>query len=387
MYLSVFLVLLSSSIKQTESFYEGSDRYFSFFTHNLAKGSSVFAVLSILLAGSFYFFNHLKKMEQPVLGLEVRIFLGIKLLACFSYLIWGMLDSSLVLSFLITFIFSSYLVSMQSKYTGVFEHVAYAIALYSCVFLIINLYEYATNSSSVIWAGRLYGVTNHPNFIGGYSAIMIPFLLWSMQTAGKSVKIGLLFCALLLFAMVLLSGSRASLASLFIGSFIFSVTSFGMRKSIFYVFLLLFMSVPLLMLLVGFSGSSGFSLDRLLLTENTRAYVNFELWSVFLEYPITGNPTIIGSTSNSYLLVLARFGMIGGILLVSLILVTSRSILRVIREKKSSVSSAYIGSMAVILPYSLFEGVLVENFSLGQMVFVICIVFFGCSFRSKGVLN
>jgi len=45
--------------------------------------------------------------------------------------------------------------------------------------------------------------------------------------------------------------------------------------------------------------------------------------------------------------------------------------------------AAYIGALAVILPYSLFEGVLVENFSLGQIMFVFTLVYLGCQTKDN----
>ncbi|MBR9911303.1 MAG: O-antigen ligase family protein [Gammaproteobacteria bacterium] len=386
-YVCTFLLLLSSSVKPTLSFFEGADRNFSPVVGYLAKSSWLFALVGVALAGGLYFFNSVMKLKQPVLGTEVNIFLLLKGLACISYLAFGLFDFDLALSFAIILLYSSYLISVRVKHVNLFDHLTYSIAVFACVFSLLNVYEYIVNPSSVVWSGRLYGVTNHPNFIGGYAAMMVPFVLWSIKVSTKSVRVLLSAAAFVLISIVLLSGSRSSLVSLLIGCFTFFLIGHGPNKTFIYSLFFIIVGIPLTYLIYVFSAGSDLSLDRLLLMENTREYVNFELWSVFMNNPIFGNPGIAGSTSNSYLLILARFGLLGALILMMLIGSILFSLLKLVRASNLEVGSAYIGALAVILPYSIFEGVLVENYSLGQAVFLICLIYIGNTAKVKRAIN
>ena len=113
--------------------------------------------------------------------------------------------------------------------------------------------------------------------------------------------------------------------------------------------------------------------------------MNWELWNVFLENPLIGNPMVAESTSNSYLLVLARMGMLGGILLALLILSVIKVLYLTWINKNDDVKYAtFLSVMCSIAVYSLFEGVLIENYSLGQCVFFLCLTYFSsweCNYK------
>jgi len=379
----VFLLLLSSSIKPTESFFEGADRSFSPLISFFSSLSPIFVMSSMLLAVCGVFLNHIHKLEHPVFGLGLIFFLLLKIVAVISYAFFEMEFFPITFSFFIVWVISAYILSVQAKNGGAFEVVAIAISIFACFFSIINLYEYIGNPYSVVWAGRFYGVTNHPNFIGGYSAMMAPFLLWAFAISPRNVKP---FCILFFVCIVMVtffSGSRASVASLLIGLLAYSYYQFGSFKTIGYGMFALFVFVPLVLFLMTFGESLGLSPQRLLLTENTREYVNFELWNAFSNSPVFGNPLKVGSTSNSYLLVLAKFGLVGGLIMILLLLTVFKYLVDVNEKSVSGLGAAYIGALAVILPYSLFEGVLVENFSLGQIMFVFTLVYLGCQTKDN----
>ncbi len=376
---SLFFLLLAGSIKPTVSFFEGADRIFTPVVGLLANLSSFFALLSLTVMAVWLSVVFFRYQKSPKIEGVTRYYLYLKIWGCIILLLFGSFEFSYVLSACVLIIVTLFIRGWDLEYGGAFSLVALSIAGYGVFFSLINFYEFVINPQSSIWAGRLYGVTNHPNFVAGYSAIMLPFLIWLVQVHKGWMRYLVVIASLILVLLIFMSGSRSSLVSMILGVGCYFSLVFGFSR-------MLLVGVPVLTVLTGgmlfvlLGGeveSIGFG--RLLSTENTREYVNYQLWSVFLDYPIWGNPTAVEVTSNSYLLVLARFGIVGGGLLLCIVLGVVVAVFKSFISSKSVVSVPYLSSLAVILPYSLFEGVLVENFSLGQCVFVMCLAYLSIS--------
>lgn len=378
----LLLLLLASSVKPVAEFTEGVPRSYSFLVSTLATFSPLFSLLAIFLSGAFLYKYTLKNFQLPVLGIPTKLFVLLKLWAIMIFAVYGEFPIALFLSFFLTLIISLYLFSFALQDINAFYYIARILALYSAFFIFLNAFEFYLNADSVLWAGRLFGITNHPNFLGGYCAILAPFALLQVIKNKGLQQIFYSFVVLALFIMVLSSGSRSSLASFVLGVLVFSMFNFNPFKALFVIGISSIFLFLAFQLSFDFSQSSGLRYERLLSSENTRSYVNSELWQVYLNSPIFGNPPDAESTANSYLLVLARMGTIGGTLLVLLMLKILQVVyLNWIYCRSDIVYVAYLSSFAAISLYSLFEGVLVENFSLGQCVFFLCLTYFGLNRR------
>ncbi|MEP4891566.1 MAG: hypothetical protein ABJV04_16190, partial [Aliiglaciecola sp.] len=363
----IFSLLLSSSVKPATELSEGIVRKYSFFINLVSSNSIWLAVLSIGGASFFLYKYSLKFLKFPALSTPITLFLLLKIWAIFNYAIFGEVNFTLIISFLITLTISSYILAFDKKTGKAFQEASKAIAIYGIIFVLLNVFEFYVNAESVIWAGRLFGITNHPNFIGGYCAILSPFVLQQTIERKGLYKFVYALTFLSLFLMISSSGSRSSLASFCLGMLIFFIFHWGFLKAILTLSisgLLLYFSFEFIL---GFSQESGLRYERLLSSENTRSYVIWELWNVYLQNFFLGNPIEAKSTANSYLLVLARLGSIGGIILIFIISSTLKNILSILLKNVTQNNDiAYLSSFSIILLYSFFEGVLVENYSLGQ---------------------
>ena len=359
-FLALVNLYISSIVKPTESFFQGGERALSQVIGMISNSGDLLAISSVFLmiAILLYYFNF---KALPKLPLSVSVYIAFKVLVVFMAIYQGIFSIEMLFSVFLTIFFPMFvLVLFYDNYEGFLE----SCILISVLFVALNLYEYILNLESVVWAGRLYGITNHPNFMGGYSGLMLILLIAVLFVNKYNTPLTIVLIFLLLI-FIMLSGSRASLFATFLGVVVFLYRR-GVSAGITIILGLLSFSVALTFFM--YSGDT-FDLDRLVMSENTRADVYSELWTVFSHNPIIGDAVNVESTSNSYLSAFARFGMIGGLLVVLSI------VLGVIQSLGKSMASILSSSLlAFILFYSAFEGVLVESFSFGQLVFLIALV-------------
>lgn len=258
-YLLIFLLMLSSSVKPTESFFEGAYREYSPLIYKIASLSTTFGIISLIGASVYLYNSFIKNLLLPRLGHPLILFLFLKSWALFVYVVYGPIPVRIFLSLILTLIISLYVLGFRLNHNDTFEHLSLALALYAIFFVSLNLYEFLINKDSVMWAGRLYGITNHPNFIGGYSAILAPFILMQIiRNAGVIKSIfTVVFCCL--FVIVLSSGSRSSLASFLVGFIIWSIFYWGPLRSSIMLILGGLVLGAVLFLVFGFAEEAGFN--------------------------------------------------------------------------------------------------------------------------------
>jgi hypothetical protein len=379
--INIFLLLLASSVKPTESFFEGGLREYTFIPSLLSSNSELWVLIFLSLSSIYIFTYSLDKGGISKINIPIKLYLFLKIWAVFVYAFYDQSIVLLVFSVILMFIIYQYLSLLTFEWSSetTFQSLSKIIAIFSVFFVLLNLYEFLYNQESVVWKGRLYGVTNHPNFIGGYSAILVPFVLSQLKFKKSFTDLFYFLGFIGLLMLVVSSGSRSSLLSLVVALFIWLYFFLGAYKASILLLLMSTVCIPIFVITDVFSfNSNDVNYQRLLSTENTRAEVNSVLWQVYTENSIIGNPTQSEFTSNSYLSAIARLGTIGGILLSSMIIFAFMNLKiklnRIIKDKQYA---AYISSFCAIIPYSAFEGVLMENYSLGQFIFIICLIRIG----------
>lgn len=371
-FVSMLFVFFASTIKPTESFFDGDDRFYYGIIGVIASFSANLFVCSISIMFFFIVYTLFRKFKAINVGFSIVCFVVLKVWIVLIYIFYGILEASHVLSLFTVIIVSIFCVQWHAQGKDLISDVLNSMAVFSLLFVIANFYQYLTNLESSVWGMRMYGVTNHPNFLGGYSMILLPFLFaWCLNSGKFKFMLGFLG-SVGLISLIFMSGSRSSLGALLIVLLSFGVVSGKTRYTIAIIIFLGFLLFSLAILDVGgVSQTLGF--ERLLLTDNTREYVTFELMSTFSENILFGNPLSVGSTANSYLSAAARTGIIGLLLLICSVVVTLLLAVKNNGYEKPYAKAAVVSSLLGFILYSGFEGVLMENFSFGQIYYILMI--------------
>jgi O-antigen ligase len=377
-YISFFLILISSTIKKVESFLELEDRHLTTFVNIFAENSTLFTFISICISSLYIFIEFVIKRKFVRLPAITIIFILIKLFSLVTLSYYGEFDVVLAFSCIIYFFLSSHILGLNIQTNGFFSKISFVLVVFSFLFVGLNFYEIIYNNSNAIWAGRLFGITNHPNFVGGYAAILSVFVF--MQAINSKIKMKGVYLLLLLslVLIVLFSGSRSSAASLILGVSVCIFCKYKFKKYFLYLSLSVCFIVPLYLYVDNVGSGAGFNTERIFSTLNTRESIYTELWDVFLKYPFFGNPVASDATSNSYLKILSQTGLIGGIAFLSILTLLSYHVKKNLKYISSDrVFVTYLAALITILFYALFEGVLAENYSFGLVMFYICLAYFG----------
>lgn len=375
LYFSFFILMISSSIKQTESFFQGSARQYSYLVNLIASNSKNLLILALLV---LLFFSAKKLYETESIVKINSLVITFVLLKIWLLFVWIMYDvfkvEDLVLSIAIVLVTSSSLFLLDERKKIVFFKLAILIGIFIIFFNIVNYNEILVNPENVFWKGRLYGTTNHPNFLGGYLSVGLPFLLYLFTATKTKTKLLVIFFIITTIVLILLSGSRTAMAGMFI-SFLCWFYFLNGFKSVLKAFLPFTVLAFLFINLDILSYFTDFNVSRLTMTQNTRAAVFDQLITIFYNNYLIGNPLLVTQTSSSYLSVMARGGLIGLAILLALLAQILYKLSKI--KKNDFLTSAYAASLIVFLFYAFFEGVLVENFSLGQLFFVFFLLYIG----------
>jgi len=374
-YLSLLLLFISSSIKHTESFFNGGPREYSTIINIISENTLHLQILSLSILFLILFISIYNTKFIPKLNMMIMMFLSLKLWLIIVMLLYNEYTILPLLSILITIIIAMSILILNINIMNAFLILVKIITIFTIFFIILNYYEILINVKSVFWKGRLYGITNHPNFLGGYLALLSPFLLFFIiNSKNYYKKIFFIMIFLLLIILIFLTGSRSSLATLIISCIVLFYMYWGVKNTVFSIFFII-----TLLLISYFSGIFNYFQDadisRLTSTLNTRSGIISELSDIFYYNYLIGNPLLVTATSNSYLAFLARGGIVAGILEFLLIIII---IYNIIMQRKRILLDATFTSVTIsFMFYSIFEGAMVENFSLGQILFVLSITYIG----------
>lgn len=231
------------------------------------------------------------------------------------------------------------------------------------LFLLLNILMYIFNIGTIVWKGRLFGLSSHPNFIGmsGTFLSVISLLLFLKETSKfyKPIFISGIFIGL---GICILSGSRTSYIGVLVGFlYIFNIIFNNFQYKI---FLILFFLLFALIIFTQFDISSLDQSGR----GNTRADSWRELYEGVSDLPLFGKGRV-GATANSYMFSIVAAGLFGSFFL----FLTIFKSLRIFLLKKSiqkNYNRVVIGTLLItILVTALLEGYLLESASISVYTF------------------
>lgn len=233
------------------------------------------------------------------------------------------------------------------------------------VFITINALMYiGDNSSTIADFGRMYGTTEHPNFLGVNAAIVSLLLVLvrnSLNEAFHAKQIKKKYDYLILsliaisIAIIVLSGSRTALLLLVSGLMIYFVKKESFKHSL----LILMFSVLFMFFLLVIDTSN----LRVLSTENTRGLAWEGMLEIFYNNPLVGvGFSGLKYSENSYLRILLASGLLGSLPYFLLIL---HILIKSLAEQT--------WCLIVLLPLFIIanlEGFLLDSFSYPNLIFL-----------------
>jgi hypothetical protein len=229
---------------------------------------------------------------------------------------------------------------------------------------------------------RFLGLTSHPNFLGVLSAHSVIILLVFLQRCDFNfyLKFLMLLTLLLGFGLVFYSASRTAILMTFVGILLTLISSAGgsLKKSIWLIRLIagLFLGAIVLYIFSDFFESSlNFLdvLDRVINSGNTRDDIWSELMEHFYKNPIFGDGSLVESSENSLLKLIATAGFLPGIFfLLSIFGVIQYSLRVIFSKEKFNFSMSCIAVLAIVtILGAFFEGYLIERAGFGPVLFFI----------------
>jgi hypothetical protein len=262
----------------------------------------------------------------------------------------------------ISFFYFSSVVSALSWDISKKQNVPQAIFYGSMVFCSINLVIYLASIGNVMWKGRLFGVTGHPNFLGISAAICFTISSCLFYYEKDKLKKAIFLLGIVVGLWVcILTGSRTSIISSLAALSVFSINQL---PNIYVKVILTCLSVLLAIFLfstvdreqVDYAGRG-----------NTREQTWKELYLEAAELPIFGKGRV-GATTNSYLFAIVAGGVLGAIFFFISLAQASTIYFQHFRGSASFYINICRATLIILLVGSIFEGFLLD--SIGMPVFL-----------------
>jgi len=238
--------------------------------------------------------------------------------------------------------------------TSVLVHVFLGISSFVAVNVFLHLYP----GANVMWKGRLFGVTGHPNFLGMCTAIG-----WIMAAGlyfdAENNRTRILFFTIMLLCIYgsILTGSRTSILSGTLGTA--TIWWFSMRderlKPLF----------VLCILLLGVLLSANLTLESLDFAGrgNTRQETWASMMERAAELPFFGYGRV-GATTNAFLFAIVATGIFGSAFFFRSMIQLIRPFFAALPQFTTETINIIKGLTVFFLISSVFEGYLLDNVSL-----------------------
>lgn len=229
------------------------------------------------------------------------------------------------------------------------------------IFLIFNFFIHFSGYGNLIYKGRFFGLTSHPNFFGLTSSIFIILSYYLFRNEDRNKLI--YFSGLVLSCyMMLLSDSRTAIVSSSI-SLIYLIT-FNSKNKLFRTFVILSILLSIIFLIVF--------VDSIYIGErgNNRSGTWTILYQEAMKFPIFGSGRhSVGATTNSILYAVVAAGIFGGGLFILAIASKIKFCTSLVANKTGKI---YTTLILLLLIMSIAEGFLIEN--IGVLVFTFWIL-------------
>ena len=258
----------------------------------------------------------------------------------------------------VTFFYFLKVVGKLSLYKAKGSSVLKAFFWGSFAFICLNLLLYKTGLATVMWKGRLFGLTAHPNFLGICAAIetVLALLFFIEEKNWKNRTIYLAGAGLGAY-VCLLTLSRTSMLGVVSAGFAFSFVA--MKNSSFKPFFMILMVLVSVMLIANITADSLDYADR----GNTREQTWKELYEDVAKLPIVGKGRT-GASTNAYMFAIVAGGLVGAIFFYRSLFGAMASAYRDLLNTENFKRLAYLSILTLILVTSVFEGYLLDTISI-----------------------
>lgn len=370
-------IIVATLFKPLTPFYDGlGEREVSLLSTLLAGNNLLFAAFSILLGCLFLYtsFREVSFKQIPILSKAQKTLIFLKLYLLFNSLFKNEVDVWIIedLQALIITILLCFIVQQIGVVRSGLNHLLAMLFSVGCLFLSLNLIEILINPAGVSFGGRLFGVMPQPNTLGISCALFSVITLYTFYSVnGKLNKTFAVFMFILSAFMVLASGSRASLAVMIIGLFIYLLPLMSITKIVkFLVFLLFF--ILLLFLFVSTIDSDIFNFSRLASTQDTRDVTKEIFRDAFFSAPFFGVGNFIEATANSYFVVMVKGGVFGVTIFSIAIMLTFVSIIKQFELYwHCSIRRCFVSLFIMLTAGGVYEGYLIDNLSFTSILYLI----------------
>jgi O-antigen ligase len=340
---------------------------------------SAFAILTIIIfLLNLSFNNGVIQKKMDIFVLNGLFSLSILIIYIISSLNGDSLVTSLMrvaLSFFISVLFSFYFIFvLKLNRTDYLQIIIMPPLLAGGLFVLINIALYIIDRNAVISDfGRMFGTTEHPNFLGVTSALILllvhqqVLILTKLKTNALHYKFVLLYVIYGgAVVLVFLSGSRTALSIVLTGYFLFILLGNKKLRS-FLILLFAFLVSYYLQASVFFEQDT--ENIRILSSVNTREGAWDAMYEIFYNNPFFGvGIKNIGYSENSILRALAGAGLIGSLVFIFIHVIAIRfAFLQCIYLK--NIHSNFTPIIFAIIVGSIFEGYLIDSNSFPVFLF------------------
>lgn len=257
-----------------------------------------------------------------------------------------------------------YFVKVVSRFNLKYLFLFVSLAIFA--FSLVNFFSFFLFPET-IWNGRLFGVTNHPNFTGIAATVSSVFSFYFLIYSRWKIKLFYLVTLCIGISVCIFSGSRNSIFSLIFSFIVFLFIKFkGFAPKIFLIFgslllMLLFLNIDLSFSTLDYEGRG-----------NTREETWRLMFDVAAELPVFGSGKT-GATSNSYLFAIVASGLIGFLFFINSIL---GFIKRIVSQdlRKHTYFPLLVMLSASLFFSAIFEGFLLDQISLPVFTYWLILV-------------
>lgn len=278
-----------------------------------------------------------------------------------------LLEGFLIVAF-VTFVVQSALTGPEP--TKVTRDILQGLRIFCGIFIAVNFVNYALGFGYAPSQPRFFGTAVHPNFLGVQLASANLLLLSGVRRSRLRSALVPAFFILAGIWLQLLTGSRTSLLMLMVGGLALTWLNLKKHKA-----LVLMFGVPFVLCAIVAAASIGSSAPAGVFTRgsegpDTRSEAWGQMIAEIVAYPIFGQGYFVGASENSTLRAMAAFGIIFGLIFAALLLFSAYRLHRYAKIN-TALAAPFFALMSALIVASLFEGSLMDTWSLPKFLLVL----------------
>ncbi len=344
---------------------------------NLSRPISVGCLLALFL----FFFLKNKKMTRNVFA-PVILFFFLQFYINFLELFRGNESDSLIrliLNFLLFLVFAMNLPSWIQSGENMRDLIRSFVGS-GIIFLLFSSTQLFLNPTAIIWQGRLFGTTGSPQHAAVILALLILPCHWMAKTASGRLKPIIWYLIETLFFIFLIwTGSRTGFVMLFIAFIFYFHRNLRLITQIIIISTILAIYVVTLVY-PNFSTA----LTHIFSAQDTRSSHWSNLMNTFLSKPAFGAPLDeIKESVSSYLLIAARGGFFGLVLVTLLAFSALKTSYRGLRQTTGDPHMINLAQMIFASFIAYFIGAIFEGYILSNLAFPIFAFYIFCVIQQK----